>query len=86
MRHAMCLGIPGRVTAIYEEHGILMGNVAFGPISKRACLDHVRGVQLGDYVLVHVGFALSCIDAVEAERLFALLQQLDALQDVQGES
>ena len=59
----MCLGVPGRVVDIYREHDVLMGKVAFGGIVKSACLEHVSEVRVGDYVLVHVGFALSRIDA-----------------------
>lgn len=78
----MCLGIPGRVLDTYLDHGILMGKVDFDGVAKRVCLEHVSGVKPGDYVLVHVGFALSQIDEVEARQVFAFLegmQQLDEL-------
>jgi hydrogenase expression/formation protein HypC len=58
----VCLGIPGKVVETYREHDVLMGKVDFGDVCKRVCLDHVPEVQPGDYVLVHVGFALSRID------------------------
>ena len=55
----MCLGIPGKVVETYREHDVLMGKVDFGGVFKRVCLEHVPEVKLGEYVLVHVGFALS---------------------------
>ena len=55
----MCLAIPGKVVETYREHDVLMGKVDFGGVAKRVCLDHVPEVQVGEYVLVHVGFALS---------------------------
>ena len=54
----MCLAIPGRVVETYREHDVLMGKVDFGGVFKRVCLEHSPGVQPGQYVIVHVGFAL----------------------------
>jgi hydrogenase expression/formation protein HypC len=82
----MCLGIPGKVVETYEEHDTLMGRVEFGKIYKRVCLAHVPEVRVNDYVLVHVGFALSRIDEVEAERVFALLEELNQLDDLKAPS
>ena len=62
----MCLAIPGKVVETYREHDVLMGKVDFGGVSKRVCLEHVPEVRIDDYVLVHVGFALSRIDEAEA--------------------
>jgi hydrogenase expression/formation protein HypC len=78
----MCLGIPGRVTRTYREHDVLMGKVDFGGVSKQVCLDHVPDVQVGQYVLVHVGFALSMIDEQEAGRVFEFLEQMDQLDEL----
>ena len=78
----MCLGIPGKVVETYREHDVLMGKVAFGGITKRVCLEHVPEAREDDYVLVHVGFALSRIDAVEAGRVFELLEELNQLDDL----
>jgi hydrogenase expression/formation protein HypC len=78
----MCLGIPGRVTRTYREHDVLMGKVDFGGVSKQVCLDHVPNVQVGQYVLVHVGFALSMIDEEEAGRVFEFLEQMDQLDEL----
>ena len=54
----MCLGIPGKVIETYHEHDVLMGKVDFGGVFKRVCLEHTPDVQPGQYVIVHVGFAL----------------------------
>jgi hydrogenase expression/formation protein HypC len=79
----MCLGIPGRVTDTYREHDVLMGKVDFGGVLKRVCLEHVPDVRPGEYVLVHVGFALSRIDEAEAGRVFAFLGELNQLGELE---
>ena len=82
----MCLGIPGRVVETYHEHDVLMGRVEFGGIYRRVCLEHVPEVRVDDYVLVHVGFALSRIDEAEARRVFAFLEGMDQLDDLKAPS
>jgi hydrogenase expression/formation protein HypC len=79
----MCLGIPGKVVETYREHDVLMGKVDFGGVFKRVCLEHVPTVALGDYVLVHVGFALSILDETEARRVFEFLDQMKQLDELQ---
>lgn len=79
----MCLGIPGKVVEITQEHEILMGKVDFGGVLRRVCLEHVREVKLGEYVIVHVGFALSRIDEAEAHRVFDLLKRMDQLDELE---
>ena len=78
----MCLGIPGRVVETFEDHGILMGKVDFDGVMKRVCLAHVPEVTPGEYVLVHVGFALSQIDEAEAKRVFAFLDGMEQLDEL----
>jgi hydrogenase expression/formation protein HypC len=78
----MCLGIPGKLLEIYREHDVLMGKVDFSGVCKRVCLEHVPQVQPGDYVLVHVGFALSVLDAEEAGRVFAFLEEMNQLDEL----
>ena len=82
----MCLGIPGKVTDTYHEHGVLMGKVDFGGVCKRACLEHVLDVRVGEYVLIHVGFALSRIDPDEAQRVFEFLRSMDQLDELEEAS
>ena len=78
----MCLGIPGKVVETYREHDVLMARVDFGGVSKRVCLEHVPEVRPGEYVLVHVGFALSRIDEAEARRVFEFLDRMDQLDEL----
>jgi hydrogenase expression/formation protein HypC len=78
----MCLGIPGKVVETYAEDGVRMAKVDFGGVFKRVCLEHVPEARVGEYVLVHVGFALSRIDAAEAGRVFELLEQMNQLDEL----
>ena len=78
----MCLGIPGKVVETYREHDLLMGKVDFGGVCKRVCLEHVPEARPGEYVLVHVGFALARIDEAEAERVFALLAGMNEPEEL----
>jgi hydrogenase expression/formation protein HypC len=78
----MCLGIPGKVLAVEREHDVLMGKVEFGGISKRVCLEHVPDVRPGEYVVVHVGFALQKIDPVEARRVFEFLEEMNQTNEL----
>jgi hydrogenase expression/formation protein HypC len=79
----MCLGIPGKVIETYQEHEVLMGKVDFSGVFKRVCLEHVPDVKPGEYVLVHVGFALSRIDAAEARQVFEFLERMHQLEELQ---
>ncbi|MDY7087902.1 MAG: HypC/HybG/HupF family hydrogenase formation chaperone [Actinomycetota bacterium] len=75
----MCLGIPGMVTAVEELDGLVMGTVDFGGVRKRVCLAYVPGADIGDYVIVHVGFAISLVDAAEARRTLDVLRAMDGV-------
>ena len=77
----MCLAIPGKVAQIEVNDGTRSGRIIFGGIARRACLDFVPEVTEGDYVLVHVGFAISIVDKEEAERTYALLESMGYLTD-----
>ena len=76
----MCLAIPGKLTAKTEEDGMLCGRVEFGGIIRTACLDFLPEAEVGEYVLVHVGFAISRIDEDEAKATLAYLEELGELQ------
>ncbi len=79
----MCLGIPGKVLEILEhDAGMPMGRVEFGGITKDICLAYLPEIQVGDYVLVHVGFAISKIDEQEAEEIFSYIEQIGELSDM----
>lgn len=75
----MCLAIPGRVEEITAEDGIRIGKVNFGGIVKRVCLDYVPEVQIGDYTIVHVGFAISKLDEETARQTLAEFRALGVL-------
>lgn len=77
----MCLAIPGKVSQIEEINGMRSGRILFGGIARQACLDFVPDAREGDYVLVHVGFAISVVDKEEAERTYALLESLGYITD-----
>ena len=75
----MCLGIPGKVTTLYEVNGMKMGKVDFGGVVKEACLEYLPEIQVGDYTIVHVGFGISQLDEEEAQRTLELLREMDLL-------
>lgn len=77
----MCLAVPGRVESIYEERGTRMGRVNFGGVVKEVCLVYLPELQVGDYTIVHVGFALSKIDEASAQQTLATFTQLGLLDE-----
>jgi len=81
----MCLGIPGKIIEIYEQAGLKMGRVDFGGVVKEACLVYVPQAQVGDYTIIHVGFALNVIDEEEAQKTLELFEQIGALDEEFGE-
>ena len=80
----MCLAIPGKVIGIAEENGLRMGRVDFGGVVKRVCLDYVPEVEVGDYTIVHVGFAISKIDEATAQQTLADFRELGMLDEELG--
>ncbi len=78
----MCLAIPGKVVEAFERHGMRMARVQFGGITREACLEYVPEAVVGDYVLVHVGFAISRVDEQEALRTYRLLEEMDQLTEL----
>lgn len=78
----MCLAIPGKIVEKTERNGMRMARVQFGGIVREASLDYVPTADIGDYVLVHVGFAISSIDAEEATRTYQLLEEMDQLTEL----
>ena len=77
----MCLAIPGKIAEIQQKEGVRTGRVLFGGIVREACLDFVPEAKVGDYVMVHVGFAISVVDKEEAERTYALLESMGVLSE-----
>ncbi len=78
----MCLGIPGRIIELFEENGIRMGRADFGGVSRDVCTDHLPDLRVGDYAIIHVGFALTRIDEGEAQRIFRMLAGTNELDEL----
>lgn len=79
----MCLAIPGKVLEIEDSSEPRMGKASFGGIQKRVCLEWIPDVKVGDYVIVHVGFAISKMDEAEAMKTLKLFEQIDgALEEL----
>ena len=82
----MCLGIPGKIISVEDNPlGIRMGRVSFGGIVKEVCLAYTPEAQVGDYVVVHVGFAISRLDEGEARQSLEALAELERIAEEQGE-
>lgn len=77
----MCLGIPGKIIAIYEEDSLKMAKIDFGGIVKDACLAYTPEANLGNYALIHVGFAISLMDEEEAQETLKLIKEVEDLSN-----
>lgn len=77
----MCLAVPGKILGIEEVGSSRLGNIEFGGITRQAHLDFVPEASIGDYVIVHVGFAISRVDAEEARRTYQLLEKMGLLAE-----
>ncbi|MBI5958769.1 MAG: HypC/HybG/HupF family hydrogenase formation chaperone [Chloroflexi bacterium] len=77
----MCLGIPGKIVEIFEKDSLLMGKVDFGGVIRETCLAYVPEAKIGDYTIVHVGFALNLIDEDEAKKTLALMVEVGILDE-----
>jgi hydrogenase expression/formation protein HypC len=82
----MCLGIPGKIIEVYEQNGLKMGRVDFGGVVRETCLAYVPDAQIGDYTIVHVGFALNLIDEDEAHKTLELFNQIGLLAEELGDA
>ena len=80
----MCLGVPGRIVEIEEKNGLKMAKVDFGGIFREACLDYVPEAQVGEYCVIHVGFAISLLSEAEAMETLDLLKQISNLEEELG--
>ncbi|HET9494253.1 MAG TPA: HypC/HybG/HupF family hydrogenase formation chaperone [Chloroflexia bacterium] len=79
----MCLGVPGKVLSIeHNGTGLPTGKVSFGGITKDVCLAYAPDARVGDYVIVHVGFAISRIDEEEARAVFSYLERMEELAEL----
>jgi hydrogenase expression/formation protein HypC len=79
----MCLGVPGKVLEITPSPvGMTMGKVSFGGVAKEVCLAYTPEVEVGDYVIVHAGFALNRLDEEEAAEVFAILREMGEVDEL----
>ncbi len=76
----MCLGVPGKITEIYEQGGLQMCKVDFGGVVRETCLAYVPEAKVGDYCIVHVGFALNLLSEAEAQETMALLKEISDIE------
>lgn len=75
----MCLAVPGQVKEIFDVGGVLMGRVNFGGIEKEVCLAYLPEINVGDYTIVHVGFAITRVDEEAAHKTLALFREMGML-------
>jgi hydrogenase expression/formation protein HypC len=81
----MCLAVPGRVVSVTERHGTTMADVDFGGVRKEVCLAYIPDVEVGEYVIVHVGFAIQRLDEQSAQETLASFAQLGILEEEFGD-
>ena len=80
----MCLGIPGRIVEVHEDRGLPMGTVDFGGVRREVCLAYVADdIQVGEYAIIHVGFAISKVSEEEARRTYQVLEEMSQLDELE---
>jgi hydrogenase expression/formation protein HypC len=82
----MCLGVPGRIVRIVEEQGLRMGEIDFGGVMRKVCLAYVPEATVGNYAIVHAGFAISTVDEQAAMRTLELAREIEARLAEEDES
>jgi hydrogenase expression/formation protein HypC len=80
----MCLAVPGKIIEIYESNGLPMGKIDFGGAVREVCLAYVPEAQVGDYTVIHVGFALNLLSEQEAQETLDLLRQISNVGEESG--
>ena len=80
----MCLGVPGKIVDVYESNGLQMAKVDFGGILREACLSYVPEAQVGEYCIIHVGFAISLLSEKDAMETLELLRQMGSFEEELG--
>jgi hydrogenase expression/formation protein HypC len=81
----MCLGVPGKIVEVYESNGLQMAKVDFGGIFREACLSYVPEAQVGEYCIIHVGFAISLLSEKDAMETLELLREMGSIEEELGE-
>ena len=79
----MCLGIPGRILSVYEDHGTKMANIDFGGVKIEACIEVIPEAKPGDWTIVHAGFALNLLSEEEAQETLEMLGQMSELAELE---
>jgi hydrogenase expression/formation protein HypC len=77
----MCLAVPGKIIEIYETDGLKMGKIDFGGVQREACLEYVPEARVGEYTVIHVGFAISRLSEEEAMASLELLREMADLEE-----
>ena len=80
----MCLGVPGKIIEMYETGGLKMAKIDFGGVTREACLDFVPEAKMGDYTVIHVGFAISLLSEQEAQETLDLLREISNIEEELG--
>ena len=80
----MCLGVPGKIVETYEKDGLKMARVDFGGVFREACLSYVPEAKVGEYCIIHVGFAISILSEGEAQETLELLRQIGSFDEELG--
>jgi hydrogenase expression/formation protein HypC len=80
----MCLGVPGKIVEIYQKDNMKMCKIDFGGATREACLDFIPEAEVGDYTIIHVGFAISLLSEEEAMETLALLQEIADIDEELG--
>ncbi len=80
----MCLAVPGKIVEIYQAGGLKMAKIDFGGVTREACLEYVPDAQIGEYTVIHVGFAISRLSEKEAQESLATLQEIINLEEELG--
>jgi len=80
----MCLGVPGKIIDIYTQGALRMAKIDFGGVVREACIETLPEAKIGDYTIVHAGFALNLLSEEEAQETLTLLREISALNDELG--
>jgi len=81
----MCLAVPGKIIEIYEKQELKMAKVDFSGVTREACIEHVPEAKVGDYAIIHVGFAISLLSEEEAQESIDLLREIIEAGELEGE-
>jgi hydrogenase expression/formation protein HypC len=80
----MCLGVPGKIVEIYEKQGLKMATVDFSGVKREACIEHIPEAEVGNYAIIHVGFAISLLSEEEAQESIDLIRQIMEAGELEG--